>query len=57
MKFMFFLLFYFHRVRHYAAAPAHPRSTNFVEYFFGIGTPVDSIRQRQNGAVGGGVLA
>src|SRR6266511_2196366 len=45
MKFIFFLLFCFHRVRHCAAAPAQSRSTNFVQYFLGIGTPVDSTRR------------
>jgi len=38
---MFVLLFCFHWVRQRAAAPAQSRSTNFVQYFFRIGTPVD----------------
>jgi hypothetical protein len=54
---MFFLLFCFHSVRHCAAAPAQSRSTNFVQYFFRIGTAVDSIRPRQNDAVVGDALA
>jgi hypothetical protein len=41
MKFMFVLLFSFHRVRHCTAAPAQARSSNFVQYFFLIGTPAD----------------
>jgi hypothetical protein len=51
---MFFSpFFYFHSVRQCAAAPAQARSTNFVQYFLRIGTPVDSARQRQNDALGG----
>jgi hypothetical protein len=40
---MFVLLFHFHSVRQCTAAVAQVRSTNFVQYFFRIGTPVDFI--------------
>jgi len=48
MKFMFFLLFYFHSVRHCGAAPTHVCSTNFVQYFLTIGMPVDSDEPRED---------
>jgi len=40
---MFVLLFYFQSLRQCPAVPAQSRSTNFIQYFFRLGTPVDFI--------------